>query len=698
MLFSNIKSVCRSLKSLKRWRQQNRLVLRVGVLFLAVAIIVILRQIDTMRGHQNLVKGPISLSPELQLTISYPRRLEVGDRGTGADKKIVISAIQITTQVPTKTIHIYLSPVSKTVNVLQLLTREGAESDGHLSIQLTPDRFSHGALYIEYTGVTPTPLSLWHVHVPFDIRIVPQEPRTCTFHLPNLFSIKVEGPIESVIRDVWSTIIGLMIGGWVVLDPIKEWWKSRQKALQSLTLEMMEQLREGNLDKALESYNRCQDVLSLTFYPSAQIEELHAQAEGGRCYAEAMKALRSGDRRAATIWLEQARTLIKLSRDADDLEKSLQNLESKSPELRARMLEKVDNALEERKDISKQIVASIGLVKLLETERAEPFRQASKETVREWFLTFPLFPVPFDHNPFEMAKGERDTYLELHFFEHPAYKALCESSTEQVALFADTGGGKSSCRLMLANLLRRDEESLVVEYTDFAALVTNLKQISAKTHVEMIVQEGMKQLKVASGITTAPDASPQECLQWLLSLAKEKGYKTLYILVDSVDTCAEVQAHPKLIERLMQHLVSNFDLLNIPGVYFKFFLPNSIKDRLLKYEGFTTPQIRIVDVKWDTNLLFDLLGRRLNPMQAKPEKRLMELVSSPNWPKAFDLDKALVAKAKDSPRRLITLVNMLFQHRAQIWHESGESPDELYITMADWATLLEYLLRQGDVI
>lgn len=138
-------------------------------------------------------------------------------------------------------------------------------------------------------------------------------------------------------------------------------------------------------------------------------------------------------------------------------------------------------------------------------------------------------------------------------------------------------------------------------------------------------------------------------------------------------------------------------------------IPLSLKERLSEYGGFRTGRIKILDMVWGEDLLHGVIKARLQAASSPRSKvdslKALTVGRRPEtfmggqrprgWP--MDLDSLLVKQAQGSPRRLITLVNMLFQHRAQIWHESGKRPTELYITMADWAILLEHRLGQGDV-
>ena len=189
-----------------------------------------------------------------------------------------------------------------------------------------------------------------------------------------------------------------------------------------------------------------------------------------------------------------------------------------------------------------------------------------------------------------------------------------------------------------------------------------------------------------------------EQLKRALGQMREEGYETFYILVDNLDGYAETQAHPWIGELLVRPLLGNFDLLDLPGITFRFFLPMEWKERLLKYGGFTTDRIKAVDMVWNEELLRELLRVRLaqatHRKAIRPIDTLMAFVDISSWPREFDLDQVLIGQTQNSVRALIAFANMLFQHRAQTWYESGRAPEESFIRMADWAVLLEHVLRR----
>jgi len=377
----------------------------------------------------------------------------------------------------------------------------------------------------------------------------------------------------------------------------------------------------------------------------------------------------------------------------------------------------VEKTLREDSDLSVQAQAAWMLARRPRPGKAEErkLRVSKPGVVEEWLEGF---PSPLEYNPFKAITAEADDFLDRHFFEHPVYRQLLlVYGSQHVAIFADLGGGKTSCRRMFESSLEGPPH-LVVEYTNFGELVRKARRISVEDHVRSMLRQASALLDIELESLSSSGDAWQEQVRRFLETAWSEGYRSIRILVDNVHGYAETQTDPRIAELILRHLVGNFDLLDTASLYsgfytadlcFNFYLPLSLKERLSEYGGFRTGRIKILDMVWGEDLLHGVIKARLQAASSPRSKvdslKALTVGRRPEtfmggqrprgWP--MDLDSLLVEQAQGSPRRLITLVNMLFQHRAQIWHESGKRPTELYITMADWATLLEHRLGQGDV-
>lgn len=675
---------------------------------------------DSALGRQNLTTGPIPLDSTTQVQVTYPRRLHMDDQGVEAGKKIVVEVAKAD-GAPPETLQITIVPAAEFSAVVRWLTRGGIESGGQLSITAHSGASNPVVLYAEHANI-PLPLAhLWNVYVPFEIEITSPSRPTMRYIVG---SMEAEGPLANALRDMLTTLVSTIalfsILVLAVIGLLREWWDLRQKC-HSLYLRMMELCREHKWEQTQILYRDEYLPLARRWYRHRRIYELYREAQSHIHYHLAGKAHRAGNHAEAVKELKEARRWTKPTPEAQRLSRQLEDLDSPDSDKRARALEALDHALDERDDVALQTEGLCGLLMLL--ERTPGALQAtSMTTVANWLRAS---PCPLEYNPFETTKAEDDPYLEAHFIEHHAYSRLWDSTRKSMALFATSGGGKTSSRMMLKNYLD-GRPNLVVEYTDFGPSIASLvsaaaeivtkgriaekerfdlltfqmRGVSIEDHIQEILRKAASALGVNPSNFISQDTPIVEQLKRTLGQMKEEGYETLYILVDNLEGYAETQVHPWMGELLVRPLLGNFDLLDMPGISFRFFLPMEWKERLLKYGGFTTGRIEVVDLVWTMASLWRLLRVRLaqatRRAATRPLDSLMAFVDI-SWPRAFDLDQVLIRKARSSPRDLIALTNMLLQHRAALWDESSREATEWYIRIADWATLLDFLLREREM-
>jgi len=679
--------------------------------------------------------GPVSLAPavqNVQARVEYPRRISRDDRGVQHGKRIIVSVAK-TAAGPAEPIHLAVEPVS---GHIRFLTEDGHDTGGQLVITATYGLTNLGSLYIEHPNVLPSgPVSLTVLVLP------PTGAMTQSMPVQGLdFVIEEESFIARTARRVvsfipWQTFLLTLLALPGAL--LKTLW-DRRKGMADLRGKMEQAWEEWKIDNIRSIYREYQGLIlcripfrrniTLDIPGHRGVELLHRRAEARFYYEQARDALRRKVVQEAETYLERALDWDPTYEKVRLLDERTQKLEETwwiepTPELK--VCQMLITLLEDREgtqaEVRKRIVNVLGHIGALEARRAvekalredddlsvraqaawvlarEPrpetaeLRIAEPGMVKGWLCAF---PSPLQYNPFEAATAEADASLDRHFFAHPAYHQLLGYSPQSVALFADPGGGKTSCRRMFKSYLE-SPSNLVVEYTDFSALVRDASKIALEDHIRGILQQASALPGIRPGSLSTPGGAWQEQVARFLENAQKEGYTAIHVLVDNVDGYAETQANLRIAEFLIRHLVGNFDLLDTPNLYFKFFLPASLKEPLSKYGGFTTGRIRIVDLEWTEDLLHQVLQARLKAASS-PRSLVDSLKAWLSRPETVNLDDLLVERAQGSPRRLVTLVNMLFQHRARIWHESGGSPDELYITMTDWATLLEHLLRRGDL-
>lgn len=385
----------------------------------------------------------------------------------------------------------------------------------------------------------------------------------------------------------------------------------------------------------------------------------------------------------------------------------------------------VKNAFQGIYGLSAQAQAAWMLANRPRIEEAK-VREASPEVVERWLKTI-LSPrrngasgasmaeddtrleqiTLVNYIPFEATAAEDDTHLESHFMEHSAYRYLRDFDSRTVALFAKEGRGKTSCRRIYKKHLE-DKDRLVLEYTDFGQLIQETAQISVEDHIQCILNQASGILGIDSKLLSSPGTTWQDQINRLLKLASHRGFPSVHVLVDNVNGCAEAQADPKVSESLLRHFVGDFNLLETPRLCFTLFLPMNLKRSLSTYGGFTSGRVMSVDIDWNRESLAELLRKRLETAfttRIGPEGVPSRISSLADFVAVdlktnfkVEIDRLVIQRAQGSPRQLIKTANMLFQHRARIWNDGGKKPEDLYITLSDWASLLEQLLEHNEVM
>ncbi len=149
----------------------------------------------------------------------------------------------------------------------------------------------------------------------------------------------------------------------------------------------------------------------------------------------------------------------------------------------------------------------------------------------------------------------------------------------------------------------------------------------------------------------ADGASDLLKLKCFSRITKALNFKAIFILVDGVDGYPETKSLQG-IEDLLKHLFGTLSLVSMPDIYFKFFLPLEVEDRLIKHRGVETGRIRVSKFTWTEEELLELLRLRL---EMASEGKFDSLMAITEYPFNQKIDKALVRVAAGSPRNLLLL-------------------------------------------
>lgn len=340
-------------------------------------------------------------------------------------------------------------------------------------------------------------------------------------------------------------------------------------------------------------------------------------------------------------------------------------------------------------------------------------------TLQEWLHLVGLGGRnPFAH---KQAEEERE-WLEAVFVEHPAYNAIAyEAEPRSSILHAARGAGKTTTCAMFEKLCAEEAERrrpLVVRFQEwlpladldnqplyaqvkrylevlFSHVVAALPSISNTAWIatpsdpflreylswfcshygDRLTDQELYQLTGASRLFPRPvesseavqrfsQASPMQHLRWLLRALQAANVRTVYVMVDRVDELAITVARPERGADLLLPLLGNLELLELPGLAFKFFIPSSIVEVLRTRGELREDRIGCYALEWSEekgiNLLQKLVQNRLSYFS---EGRVSSLAAL-SEPDLRDIEEVLSRAAAGSPRRLLILAERVLQERA----------------------------------
>ncbi|HRQ39743.1 MAG TPA: hypothetical protein PLD25_17695 [Chloroflexota bacterium] len=161
-----------------------------------------------------------------------------------------------------------------------------------------------------------------------------------------------------------------------------------------------------------------------------------------------------------------------------------------------------------------------------------------------------------------------------------------------------------------------------------------------------------------------------------LLLAKTLGFGQSYILVDVVDSSKRQRLH---LEDHLTTLLHVLHTLNPPiPIYPKLFLPERWQNHvnnLATSLGWLTPQTLSAIMQWNhPEALHTIIEHRFRSAGS----RIIGLNTIASQDIAGRLDEMIIQTADQSPRRLLQVINLLFDAHA------SRDPDEPLVTAVDW--------------
>lgn len=234
-------------------------------------------------------------------------------------------------------------------------------------------------------------------------------------------------------------------------------------------------------------------------------------------------------------------------------------------------------------------------------------------------------------------------------------------------LFAESGEGKTATRIMLVQELRR--KGFVVEYLDFDPPPRSLDKHAREIRHRL-------SLEVAIGYVEGTGGA----VSWLKDFCGKR--QPVYVLVDNVEVTLGPRVEAADVEKAVEFLFVPW-LLDIRGLWFKFFLPASFADRCRSFDVFRRGKIPIdvFYICWTEPRLRGLLEARIEQVDYKQRSPSLAAISADEHGQPFDLEGELIGRVRGeldasgksecihtepgTPRKLLRLANEVIREHAR---------------------------------
>jgi len=341
-------------------------------------------------------------------------------------------------------------------------------------------------------------------------------------------------------------------------------------------------------------------------------------------------------------------------------------------------------------------------------------------------------------NPFATWNAEREPDLSDYFVDVGQFDELLRA-TEPCVILARRGCGKTAQRQMLAaqcRPLQSDSSQLAVNYTvsGFERVLSqaneDVNQVRSIHHVSVLLSLGLTALmeEIAPHLTgqAAPFTGAQDrarlatyvahfaphlmpatlnespavldvansgaLLHGFAGLVQAAGLENCVVLVDGLDEIPLIAGDSAKTVAFLSSLLGTLNLLECPGMAFKFFLPQELEAALRAQRWFRPDRLRLFPIRWDTKSLLELIKQRLaySSQRRPPYKELAQLCEDKL---AEVINQELVNLSEGLPRVALILANMLLQRHCQ-----RPNPPELIALKAWEQVKAEWTTRRSDFV
>lgn len=161
---------------------------------------------------------------------------------------------------------------------------------------------------------------------------------------------------------------------------------------------------------------------------------------------------------------------------------------------------------------------------------------------------------------------------------------------------------------------------------------------------------GLDKVEVAKG-TQAQDETIRFKFEELVKFANKIGYKSVYILVDRADELTITAENATKVFDFLSSILIDLPLLETPGVAFKFFLWDQMKDAYHQSGGRPDRLIEY-ELEWQAPELETVLFRRIETYSGGKIKSFNDLLSGDA---PYDVHRLITYFAHSSPRDMIRI-------------------------------------------
>lgn len=236
-----------------------------------------------------------------------------------------------------------------------------------------------------------------------------------------------------------------------------------------------------------------------------------------------------------------------------------------------------------------------------------------------------------------------------------------------------------AARLYGDNDTRRSERSEIIHYLNTIALA-ELKVSFDKIHqdtltakpnllqyfqtLESQIEEDLQPWVEALASLAKQRQVPLEersSIQWLRLLvdgARQLGFESVYVLFDKMDGLQQTKG-PQECASMVAPLLDSTAMLDVPGICFKFFLPNEVHPILSGTQGVRSRRVAEVPVEWNEEKLNELWRLRLRGFSAG---RIESLAAISEQRIKERVDRAVIQNSQTPRDLLIRGRNLLKSH------------------------------------